>query len=132
MILKRQGKQTVEDKEKELLKAREKQRKKMIRTRFGQKPKKHAKKGIESCMMAVLGLLLFVLLISRSFSVKGQVSILSGLAGIMVLAIAIRGVSYAMKGFRERDKNYITCKIGVGGNGLLLFCMCAIFIRGLF
>lgn len=132
MVLKKRGKLTAKNRENEKLKAREKQRKKMIRTRFGQKPKKHAKKGIGACIFAAAAAVLFVFLISNSFSAKGQVGMLVGIAGFLDLWIAGKGCSYAIKGFRERDKNYITCKIGVGINAALIVLMCGIFIRGLF
>lgn len=132
MVLKKRGKLKAKNKENDRLKARERQRKKMIRTRFGQKPKKHAKKGVGSCIFAVAAAVLLVLLISNSFSAKGQVGFWVGIAGLLNLWIAIKGCSYGVKGFRERDKNYITCKIGVGVNAALIVCMCGIFIRGLF
>ena len=37
-----------------------------------------------------------------------------------------------VRGFRERDKNYITCKVGIGANAAFLLGLTAIFIRGLF
>ena len=50
MIIKRRRRTTEEDRAKELAKAREKRRKKMIRTKYGQAPKRHARQGIKSCM----------------------------------------------------------------------------------
>lgn len=128
----RNQKKTEEDKEKELAKARAKQRKKLIKTKYGQRQKKHAKKGIQSCFLAVVSAALIVWMIKNSFEAKGDISVLYGLAGLAIPVIAWRGLVYAIRGFNEREKNYITCKIGAGCNGALLFCMCAIFIRGLF
>lgn len=132
MLLKRKEKMTEEDKAKALAKEREKQRKKMIRTRYGQKQKKHAKKGVQSCLLAVVSVFMLTLVIIISFGAKGQVGILVGLAGLLTLFVAWRGVVYAMRGFKERDKNYITCKVGGACNGVILLAMCGIFIRGLF
>ena len=61
MIIKRRRRTTEEDRAKELAKAREKRRKKMIRTKYGQAPKRHARQGIKSCMYFVLAA--FVLLL---------------------------------------------------------------------
>ena len=50
MIIKRRRRTTEEDRAKELAKAREKRQKKMIRTKYGQVPKRHARQGIKSCI----------------------------------------------------------------------------------
>ena len=42
------------------------------------------------------------------------------------------GLLLGVRGFRERDKNYITCKVGIGANAAFLLGLTAIFIRGLF
>ena len=62
---------------------------------------------------------------------NGQVGVLLGLAGFMIVALAVAGTKNAVYGFKERDKNYITCKIGLGCNAAVLLCMFAIFVRGL-
>lgn len=131
MFTKRQQK-TTEDREKELAKARAKQRKKLIKTRYGQRQKKHAKKGIQSCLLAAVAAFLVIMMLINSFKAGGEISVLYGLAGFLIPVIAWRGLMYAIRGFNEREKNYITCKIGAGCNGALIVCMCAIFIRGLF
>ena len=131
MFIKKQ-KDSAKDREKELARARARQRKKLIKTRYGQRQKKHARKGIQSCMMAVLGAALVMMMIVHSFKAKGDISVLYGLLGFAIPVIAWRGLVYAIRGFNEREKNYITCKVGAGCNGVLIFCMCAIFIRGLF
>ncbi len=131
MFIKKQ-KKTAEDKEKELAKARARQRKKLIRTRYGQRQKKHAKKGIQSCLFAVVAAALVVMMLMNSFKAKGEISVLYGIMGLLIPVIAWRGLVYAIRGFNEREKNYITCKVGAGCNGALIVCMCAIFIRGLF
>ena len=131
MFTKKQ-KKTEEDRDKELAKARAKQRKKLIKTKYGQRQKKHAKKWIQSCLLAAVSIVLVILMFKNSFEAKGDISILYGFAGLAIPVIAWRGLVYAIRGFNEREKNYITCKIGAGCNGALIFWMCAIFIRGLF
>ena len=132
MIIKRRRRTTEEDRAKELAKAREKRQKKMIRTKYGQAPKSHARQGIKSCMYFVLAAFVLLLMVSVSFVLKGKVSILVGFAGLFVLVMASLGLVSGIRGFKERDKNYITCKIGAICCGLLVLGMCAIFIRGLF
>ena len=130
MIIKR--KSTEEIKKKKAAKAREKQRKRMIRTKFGQAPMRHARNGLKSCILAVMAFVLLLLMILISFTLKGEVGILAGIAGILALVMAGYGLSDGIRGFKERDKNYITCKVGTVCNALLLLCMCGLFIRGLF
>ena len=132
MIIKRRRRTTEEDRAKELAKAREKRQKKMIRTKYGQAPKRHARQGIKSCMYFVLAAFVLLLMVSVSFVLKGKVSILVGFAGLFVLVMASLGLVSGIRGFKERDKNYITCKIGAICCGLLVLGMCAIFIRGRF
>ena len=147
MFTKKQ-KKTEEDRDKELAKARAKQRKKLIKTKYGQRQKEsdcYALRAGErlgsragctqlhsSCLLAAVSIVLVILMFKNSFEAKGDISILYGFAGLAIPVIAWRGLVYAIRGFNEREKNYITCKIGAGCNGALIFWMCAIFIRGLF
>ena len=131
MIIRKRINSTEEAKAKKRAKEREKRRKKMIRTKYGQTQRRHAKKGIKSCIYAFFALFFFFLMIASSFVENGQVGLLMGVAGFMIIALAVSGARLAVQGFKERDKNYITCKVGLGCNGFLLFCMFAIFVRGL-
>ena len=131
MIIKRKRNREEENRARKLAKEREKRRKKMIRTKYGQAPRRHAKKGIKSCIYAFFSMFFLFLLISSAFVENGQVGVLLGLAGFMIVALAVAGTKNAVYGFKERDKNYITCKIGLGCNVAVLLCMFAIFVRGL-
>lgn len=112
-------------------KERERRRRKMIRTKYGQTPLKHARKGIQSCVVAVFVLAFLCSMVTYSFVSKGKVALIMGVAGIITLLLAGKGFHLAIKGFKERDKNYITCKAGVICNGIVLLGMTAIFLRGL-
>jgi hypothetical protein len=46
------------------------------------------------------------------------------------MILACIGIVTGVKGFKERDKNYLTCKIGIVVNGLILLAMILVFIRG--
>ena len=131
MIIKRKRNREEENRARKLAKEREKRRKKMIRTKYGQAPRRHAKKGIKSCIYAFFSMFFLFLLISSAFVENGQVGVLLGLAGFMIVSLAVAGTKNAVYGFKERDKNYITCKIGLGCNVAVLLCMFAIFVRGL-
>ena len=123
---------TEEDRAKAIAKAREKQRKKMIKTKYGQAPLRHSKKGVYSCFYAVVVFILLVLMLIIAFASKGEVNILIGFIGLGALALSFMGLLLGVRGFRERDKNYITCKVGIGANAAFLLGLTAIFIRGLF
>ncbi|GFI50856.1 MAG: hypothetical protein HFG94_08555 [Dorea sp.] len=120
---------TEEDRAKALAKAREKQRKRI--TKYGQAKPRHAKKGIYSCCYAFVVLLLLYLMVSVSFRGKGEVSILFGFVGLGTIALAAIGIWLGVRGMKEREKNYITCKIGIGVNGIVFLGLAAIFVRGL-
>lgn len=120
---------TEEDRAKALAKAREKQRKRI--TKYGQAKPRHARKGIYSCCYAFVVLLLLYLMVSVSFRGKGEVSILFGFVGLGTIALAAIGIWLGVRGMKEREKNYITCKIGIGVNGIVFLGLAAIFVRGL-
>ena len=92
-----------------------KKRSRRVNTKYGQKTLKHARKGIQSCMMAVLCAVILIVMILC----------------FALLALAVYGFRLGLRGLNERDKKYITCKVGIGVNGLVLAGVAAIFIRGL-
>ena len=51
-----------------------KKRSRRVNTKYGQKTLKHARKGIQSCMMAVLCAVILIVMILVSFLMKGNVS----------------------------------------------------------
>lgn len=130
MILRKKIK-TEEDRAKAAAKARAKQRKKMIRTKYGQTPLRHARKGVYSCIYGVVVCILLFLMLIISYVSKGEVGVIFGLIGLGTLVLALMGLLLGLRGFRERNKNYTTCKVGIGMNSMILLGMAAIFIRGL-
>ena len=116
---------TEDDRIKAVAKARKKKRKKMIKTKYGQKAVRHSKRGVYSCTYAVIVMILF------SFLNKGNVNILIGFFGLGTCAMAVIGIWLGMKGFREREKIYTTCKVGITVNAVFLAVMVGLFVRGL-
>ena len=47
------------------------------------------------------------------------------------LVLSINGVRLAIRGFRERERNYLTCKIGLPAGFVSVILFLAIFIGGL-
>lgn len=119
---------TEEDRAKALAKAREKQRRRI--TKYGQAKPRHAKKGSYSCCYAFVVLLLLLLMFQISFREKGDVGMILGFAGLGTMALAGIGVWLGGRGMKEREKNYITCKVGIGINLAVFLGLTAIFIRG--
>lgn len=120
---------TEEDRAKALAKAREKQRKRI--TKYGQAKPRHARKGIYSCCYAFVVLLLLFLMLYISYRGKGEVGIVIGFAGLGTIALAGIGIWLGGRGMKEREKNYITCKIGIGINTAVLIGLAMMFVRGL-
>lgn len=130
-IIRRKPENKEEARQRAIQKEREKRRKKMLRTKYGQKPLKHAKKGIQSCMLAVPAVFLLILMLVISFTTKGKIGLVIGFAGLGTLILSGMGFYTGVKGFREREKNYITCKVGAILNGLVFIGLAAMFIRGM-
>lgn len=112
-------------------KDRIKERKKRGNRKYGQARLKHARKGIISCMAAVLVAAIVLLLIISAFLKKGHLTAIVGSFGIFAVILAIIGLYNGIRGFKEREKNYLTCKVGIGVNGAFLGILIGIFVRGL-
>ena len=106
-------------------------RKKMIKTKYGQKAVRHSKRGVYSCTYAVVIAFLVIVMILFSFMNKGNVNILMGFFGLGTCAMAVIGIWLGIKGFREREKIYTTCKVGITVNAVFLAVMVGLFVRGL-
>ena len=110
----------------------EKEKMKRRSRKYGQAQLKHSRRGIKSCFLAVCALFILVLIFSVSYITRGDVGILIGLCGILVVVLAVSGLKAGIQGLTEREKNYITCKVGIALNGVFLLGMAGIFVRGLF
>ena len=89
-------------------------------------------KGIQSCVIAgVVLAALTVLLVVAYISAGTAASYIGGLA-LVTLILAVTGCILAVRGLKEREKNYLTCKIGIGCNIFFIIAFIAIFCRGLF
>ena len=75
---------------------------------------------IWSCVMAVLVTAVIAGLIVMAFMNKGKSAAMVGSFGVFDMILACIGIVTGVKGFKERDKNYLTCKIGIVVNGFIL------------
>ena len=111
---------------------RSKDRKKRGNRKYGQGKLKHAKKGIISCVMAGIVLILMVVLFATAYVSDGSTAGYIGGLGMCTMLLAAAGIYMARKGFREREKEYLTCKIGMACNVLFFITFVGIFCWGLF
>ena len=111
---------------------RERERKKKGRRKYGQAKRKHAKRGIVSCALSLVLLVLLVALLSVAYFSRGKAAPIVGALGMIALMLACISLYFGLRGFREREKEYLTCKIGVGCSGLFILGFIIIFCRGLF
>ena len=110
----------------------QRERKKRRAQRFGQMELKHARRGTISCMLALCSVFLLVLTFSVSYGSRGEVGLFIGILGLAALAMSVVGLLRGIEGFKERNKNYLSCKVGVAGNAVLILMFASMFIRGLF
>lgn len=111
---------------------RSRERKKRGNRKYGQAKLKHAKKGIWSCVCAGAVLTMFVILLVVAYTTGGTAAGYVGGLGLLSLLLSALGLYLARKGFKEREKDYLTCKIGLAGNLLFFFVFVAIFCWGMF
>lgn len=123
-----QKKQNEKDRKRE----RERERRKRGNRKYGQAKLKHAKKGIMSCGIAGAVFVLFTLLLIIAYVSGGTAHGYIGGIGLITMILSVVGIHTGMKGFKEREKDYLTCKIGVGFNVFFFLGFLAIFCRGLF
>lgn len=110
---------------------KEKERKKRGTRKYGQAKYKYSRMGAISCGCAAAALLLLAGCILYAYLARGAAAgIVSGIA-VVSLVLSIMGIRAAVKGFRERERNYLTCKIGLPGSTLVLILFLAIYIGGL-
>lgn len=111
---------------------REKERKKRRSYKYGQAKLRHSKRGLVSSALAFTSGFLMMLIFSVSYISRGEVNIFIGFTGLMVIVMSVIGLEQGIKGFKEREKNYVSCKGGIAGNAVILLIFTATFIRGFF
>ncbi len=118
------------EKEQAREKDRDRERKKRGNRKYGQAKLKHSRKGIWSCITAGVVVVIFIVLLLISYLNKGQSEAIVGSFGLFNIILTGFGIGMAGKGLKERDKNYLTCRIGMIINILILVALILIFIRG--
>ena len=119
-----------EDKKKETALKREENRKKSgVKHK---KPKqKQAGNGNLSCLFGLGSAAVLAGCIAYAFVRRGEAPGIIGGITIISLILAGYGIYSAIIGFRERERSYLTCKIGIVMNAAAIISFFAVFIRGL-
>ena len=110
---------------------REKERKKRGTRKYGQANLKQSRKGVLSCINGFGGLLIIAGCIFYAFMARGNAHGIVGGLAILALVLAVNGIRLAIGGFYERERNYLTCKVGLPVSFVSVIFFLAIFIGGL-
>lgn len=119
------------DKSTILNKQKSKKKKTKANTKFGQVKIRHARRGISSCFQALMGFFILGGLITSAYQSYGSAPEAVGGLAILTTVFCSLGFMNALHGFRERDKNYITCKLGILLNGAIIFIFFLLYMRGI-
>lgn len=111
---------------------KDRERKKRKNRKYGQAKLKHAKRGVISCILSALVCAILAILLVTSYHSGGTGAPVVGGFGFVALILAGCGLYFGIRGFKEREKDYLTCKIGVGCSSVLILGFIIIFCRGLF
>lgn len=122
----------MQKKQKDRERSRERERRARGKRKYGQAKLKHARKGIISCGIAAVTFVSVVSSLAVVYLSGGSTGILIGIVGILTMFLSGTGIYLAHRGFREREKDYLTCKIGMSFNLFFLLGLIGIFCRGLF
>lgn len=117
----------------QLRKQRRESGKQNIKSRkYGQVKLRASKRGICSCLFALTCMMCLGVLIYVAYSTYGEAPAFIGSIGLVTIINAGLGIFYGVTGFRERERSYRTCRVGIFFNGLIIFLFILLFIRGLF
>lgn len=111
---------------------RDRERKKRGKRKYGQAKLKHAKRGVLSLGLSLGVFVLLAILLAIAYFTKGTAAPIIGAIGLIAMMAAVGAFYLGMRGFKEREKDYLTCKIGVVSSGLVILSFIFIFCRGLF
>ena len=102
------------------------------RRKYGQAQLKHAKRGIWSCILSATVLIIMALLFIKAYVSGGMAAPIIGGVGLVAFVLSNCGLYMGLRGFKEREKDYLTCKIGASCSAFFILVFIIIFCRGLF
>ena len=122
----------MEPREKERDRERERERNRRRKRKYGQVKLKHAKRGVLSCILSGSALVFLTVLLAMAYTSEGTAAPIIGGAGLCTMILSGIGFYMAIRGFKEREKDYLTCRIGISISAILILGFISIFCRGLF
>lgn len=99
--------------------------------RYGRVRRAPSKRGVIACVSACILAVILIAMIAYAYATRGKAPGLAGGVGLCVVIWSAVSLITAIRGFRERDKNYSTCKVGTGAHLVILAFTILIFIRGI-
>ena len=114
------------EKDKEREKKNERKRRK-----YGQARLKQSKMGKISCFIAAVIAVLLIGLVNISYHSDGNSACYIGGIGLSALLFSIIGIMTAKEGFKENERNFRTCRIGIVCNTIFLISWIIFFLGGI-
>ena len=99
--------------------------------KYGQARLKHSKKGIASCVIAVILAIVLITLISITYQNEGKAASYIGGFGISAFFFSIIGILVSVHGIKEHEGKILTCKIGLVCNSIFLLSWVIFFLGGI-
>ena len=99
--------------------------------RYGQGKLRQSKRGVTSCFIAMGVVLILGVLIGFAYAMYGEGPLIIGSIATIALVLSVYGLVVGIQGFRERERNYLSCKFGIVANILMIVLFVLLFIRGL-
>ena len=106
---------------------RERERRRRRNRKYGQAKLKHSKRGIFSCVISGVVLVLLTAMLAKAYVSRGGATPFIGALGLISMILAGCGLYMGIRGFKEREKDYLTCKIGTACSGLIILGFILIF-----
>ena len=97
--------------------------------KYGQMQIKHSHMGIWSCAYAIGSAIVIFIAILLAYLKHGESAGYVG--GILAVGLSIFGIQAGVKGLKERERKYITCRVGIACNILILIFLIVIFVGGI-
>jgi predicted phage tail protein len=111
---------------------RERERRNRKRRKYGQPQLKHSKRGVWSCVLNAVVLIIVAALFIKAYVSEGTAAPIIGGFGFVAFVLSSCGLYMGLRGFKEREKDYLTCKIGASCSAFFILVFIIIFCRGLF
>lgn len=100
--------------------------------KYGQVKLRASRRGIYSCLFALGCIICLAILIYVAYITYGEAPAFVGSIGFTTMMNAGLGIYYGIAGFRERERSYLLCKLGIFLNGFIIVSFILLFARGLF